>query len=153
MPSNPTVSASSATTSNDYHCHRRPYQSKRDFGLITPFSLTQVKFIFSAKSISPIVFSASREKHNQLAVGLLVSSDEFLTQNLIGFEQLGSIGLNQLTPSQIHQIQTQIHLQNQHFYPQNQQPQHGSCSSNTLSFLPGLTSQTFVTMALALAAI
>ncbi|KAF3957041.1 hypothetical protein CMV_017903 [Castanea mollissima] len=59
----------------------------------------------------------------------------FSTQNLIGFEQPGSIGLNHLTPSQIHQIQTQIHLQNQHFYPQNQQPQHGSCSSNTLSFL------------------
>ncbi|KAK7852141.1 ethylene-responsive transcription factor erf060 [Quercus suber] len=58
-------------------------------------------------------------------------SDGFLTQNLIGFEQPRSIGLNQLTPSQIHQI----HLQNQHFYSQNQQPQHGSCSSNTLSFL------------------
>ncbi|KAM4075089.1 hypothetical protein ACB094_10G143200 [Castanea mollissima] len=62
-------------------------------------------------------------------------SDGFSTQNLIGFEQPGSIGLNHLTPSQIHQIQTQIRLQNQHFYPQNQQPQHGSCSSNTLSFL------------------
>ncbi|KAK7844097.1 ethylene-responsive transcription factor RAP2-4 [Quercus suber] len=62
-------------------------------------------------------------------------SDGFSTQNLIGFEQPGSIGLNHLTPSQIHQIQTQIHLQSQHFYPQNQQPQHGSCSSNTLSFL------------------
>ncbi|KAK4559676.1 hypothetical protein RGQ29_008754 [Quercus rubra] len=63
-------------------------------------------------------------------------SDGFSTQNLIGFEQPGLIGLNHLTPSQIHQIQTQIHLQNQHLYPQNQQPQqHGSRSSNTLSFL------------------
>ena len=63
-------------------------------------------------------------------------SDGFSTQNLIGFEQPGLIGLNHLTPSQIHQIQTQIHLQSQHLYPQNQQPQqHGSRSSNTLSFL------------------
>jgi len=39
-------------------------------------------------------------------------SDEFSTENLIGFHQLGSIGLlNHLTPSQIHQIQAQIQLQ------------------------------------------
>ncbi|XP_059432744.1 ethylene-responsive transcription factor RAP2-4-like [Corylus avellana] len=45
-------------------------------------------------------------------------SDGFSTENLIGFQQLGSIGLNHLTPSQIHQIQAQIQLQNHH--------QHGS---------------------------
>ncbi|GMY17258.1 ethylene-responsive transcription factor RAP2-4-like [Fagus crenata] len=59
-------------------------------------------------------------------------SDGYSTQNLIGFEQPGSIGLNHLTPSQIHQIQAQIHLQAQQFYPQ--QPQISS-NSNTLSFL------------------
>jgi EREBP-like factor len=40
-------------------------------------------------------------------------SDGFSTENLIGFQQLGSIRLNHLTPSQIHQIQAQIQFQNQ----------------------------------------
>lgn len=53
----------------------------------------------------------------------------------VGFETQGSIGLNQLTPSQIHQIQAQVQLQNQpqltwqHNYQQQQTPSH------TLSFL------------------
>lgn len=40
-------------------------------------------------------------------------SDAFSIQNLFGFEQPSSIGLNTLTPSQIHQIQAQIQFQNQ----------------------------------------
>lgn len=39
----------------------------------------------------------------------------------LGFEQTGSLGLNQLTPSQIHQIQTQMVLQQQHQQQQKQQ--------------------------------
>ncbi|KAL6220068.1 hypothetical protein ACLB2K_007825 [Fragaria x ananassa] len=39
----------------------------------------------------------------------------------VGFEQTGSLGLNQLTPSQIHQIQTQMILQQQHQQQQKQQ--------------------------------
>ncbi|XWS29509.1 hypothetical protein CRYUN_Cryun24cG0035100 [Craigia yunnanensis] len=38
--------------------------------------------------------------------------------NLMGFEQTGSIGLNQLTPSQILQIQAQIYQQQQQQQPQ-----------------------------------
>ncbi|PON61592.1 AP2/ERF transcription factor [Parasponia andersonii] len=43
-----------------------------------------------------------------------VFSDGYSNQSLFGFEQLrpGSIGLNGLTPSQIHQIQAQFQLQN-----------------------------------------
>ncbi|KAF5442419.1 hypothetical protein F2P56_035077 [Juglans regia] len=61
-------------------------------------------------------------------------SDGFSSQNPVGFEQLGSLGLNQLTPSQIHHIQAQIQPQNQHFYhqlPSAHQQEGGS----TLSFL------------------
>ncbi|XP_061351138.1 ethylene-responsive transcription factor RAP2-4-like [Gastrolobium bilobum] len=48
------------------------------------------------------------------------------SQNFIGFEQPSSLlGLNNLTPSQINQIQTQIHLQSQHHNNNN----------NHLSFL------------------
>ena len=118
-------------------------------------SETQSPFLFSSSSSAPSLFSPSYN-YNYLSFSPLVPSqtqpssscsngcstsmthmflDGFSTQNLIGFEQPSSIGLNQLTPSQIHRIQTQIHLQNQHFYPQNQHPLHGSCSSNTLSFL------------------
>jgi len=62
-------------------------------------------------------------------------SDGFSTQNLFGFEQPASIGLNTLTPSQIHQIQAQIQFQNQpHLAWQNhhQQPPH---QQHGLSFL------------------
>ncbi|XP_062026217.1 ethylene-responsive transcription factor RAP2-4-like [Rosa rugosa] len=54
----------------------------------------------------------------------------------LGFEQHGSIGLNHLTPSQIHQIQAEIQLQNQPqmmAWQQNYQQQ--SSPSHTLSFL------------------
>ncbi|KAF5450859.1 hypothetical protein F2P56_031176 [Juglans regia] len=46
-------------------------------------------------------------------------SDGISTQNLVGFEQPAPLGLNQLTPSQILQIQAQIHLQKQNSYPQH----------------------------------
>lgn len=66
-------------------------------------------------------------------------SDAFSTQNLFGFEQPSSIGLNTLTPSQIHQIQAQIQFQNQpnlawqqsHHHHQQPTP----LQQHTLSFL------------------
>ncbi|KAK9270718.1 hypothetical protein L1049_026301 [Liquidambar formosana] len=66
-----------------------------------------------------------------------VFSDGFSSLDLIGLEQSGSIGLNHLTPSQIHQIQAQLHNQQQQnhisamartSFQQQQQP-------NTLCFL------------------
>ncbi|KAL5559034.1 hypothetical protein UlMin_035245 [Ulmus minor] len=63
-----------------------------------------------------------------------VLSNGFSDQNLFGFEQSGSIGLNQLTPTQIHQIQAQIQFQNQNQFAwanhQTPHPQH-----STLNFL------------------
>ncbi|KAM7520750.1 hypothetical protein LguiB_019712 [Lonicera macranthoides] len=50
-----------------------------------------------------------------------IFSQGFSTQDLFGLDQPGSIGLNHLTPSQIHQIQAQINLQQNHSWPQNQQ--------------------------------
>ncbi|KAG6655731.1 ethylene-responsive transcription factor RAP2-13-like [Carya illinoinensis] len=61
-------------------------------------------------------------------------SDGISTQNGVGFEQQAPLGLNQLTPSQILQIQAQIQLQNQNSYPQNHSlPQQDG--SGTLGFL------------------
>ncbi|KAB1199840.1 Ethylene-responsive transcription factor RAP2-4 [Morella rubra] len=61
-------------------------------------------------------------------------SDGFSNQNRIGFPQPGTLGLNQLTSSQIHQIQAQIELQNQQFY-HLKHPHHQQHDSSTLNFL------------------
>ncbi|KAL6225213.1 hypothetical protein ACLB2K_004064 [Fragaria x ananassa] len=61
----------------------------------------------------------------------------------VGFEQTGSLGLNQLTPSHIHQIQTQMILQQQHQQQQKQQiaalaplpNQYHHQNTHTLNFL------------------
>ena len=89
-------------------------------------SLSSPSYNYNYLSFSPSILSQTQPSSSCLD-GCSTSMthmflDGFSTQNLIGFEQPGSIGLNQLTPSQIHWIQTQIHLQNQHFYPQNQHP-------------------------------
>ncbi|KAL4637194.1 hypothetical protein ACB092_03G062600 [Castanea dentata] len=73
MTSNPTVFASSATPSNNVILTNDyllvvVILINREFGLVTSFSLTQAKFVFPVKSIVPIVLSASREKHNLLAL-------------------------------------------------------------------------------------
>lgn len=65
----------------------------------------------------------------------LVFSGGLSSQNPVGFEQPGSLGLNQLTPSQIHQIQAQIQPQNQHFYHQSPSAHQQHGGSSTLSFL------------------
>ncbi|KAF2299648.1 hypothetical protein GH714_002193 [Hevea brasiliensis] len=44
-------------------------------------------------------------------------STGFSMHDPTGFQQPSSIGLSHLTPSQIHQIQTQVHLQNQNGFP------------------------------------
>ncbi|OAY23364.2 hypothetical protein MANES_18G069000v8 [Manihot esculenta] len=59
-------------------------------------------------------------------------STGFSIQDPSGLQQPSSIGLNHLTPTQIHQIQTQVHLQNQNGLPfQNYHVQ----NQHTLNFL------------------
>ncbi|EXC06714.1 Ethylene-responsive transcription factor [Morus notabilis] len=68
----------------------------------------------SSPSYNYFSFSPSIQAQAQTGYGCSTStaqmfSDGFSNQALLGFEQQpGSIGLNQLTPSQIHQIQAQI---------------------------------------------
>ncbi|VVA95694.1 unnamed protein product [Arabis nemorensis] len=73
-----------------------------------------------------------------------VDSPPFLTQYGSDLQQTGSlIGLNNLSSSQIHQIQSQIHHQN-HLLPQTHHQNHNNSFSNLLSPKPLLMKQTGV---------
>ncbi|MBA0803382.1 hypothetical protein Gohar_013597 [Gossypium harknessii] len=89
-----------------------------------PFSAELMKalepFMKSASSTSPLSSSSSYSQSNLYPEFCspwrthLCSEQGFCNyQNLMGFEQTGSIGLNQLTPSQILQIQAQVYQQQQ----------------------------------------
>ncbi|WOG93726.1 hypothetical protein DCAR_0313013 [Daucus carota subsp. sativus] len=60
-----------------------------------------------------------------------IFSQDFSTSTQMNFDQTGSLGLNQLTPSQILQIQSQLHLQ-QH---QNYWASNSSSAQKPLNFL------------------
>ena len=88
MPSNPTVFASSATLSNDavltndylvvvvlINWRKSLASSHRSLS-------RKSSSFFPAKSIVPIVFSASRENHDLLIVSLLVSSSAWWRRRL-----------------------------------------------------------------------
>ena len=89
MPSNPTISTSSATPSNDVVL-------TNDYLVIVIVLINRRKSLaslhrslscrsssfFLTKSIVPIVFTASREKYNLLVVGLLVSVDAYWRRRL-----------------------------------------------------------------------
>ncbi|XP_050364223.1 ethylene-responsive transcription factor ERF060-like [Argentina anserina] len=90
----------------------------------------------SSSSYNPFYSSS----HPNLYHGLCSNTQMFPQ---VGFEQTGSLGLNQLTPSQIHQIQTQMTLQQQHQQQQRQQiaalapqsNQYHHQNAHTLNFL------------------
>ncbi|XP_050376870.1 ethylene-responsive transcription factor RAP2-4 [Argentina anserina] len=100
----------------------------------TPSSSSSYSFSSSSCSPTPLIPSTSSPSYNYLSFSPSIPTpqpglfqDGSSTFNM-GFENQGSIGLNHLTSTQIHQIQAQFQLQNQPQMPW-QPPSH------TLSFL------------------
>ncbi|CAL0319355.1 unnamed protein product [Lupinus luteus] len=86
---------------------------------------------YSYNTTSPTYFNSSPFLQTQHPI-----ESSYNSQNIVGFEQLCSsspsslLGLNHLTPSQINQIQAQIHLQNMQNF------QHNNTAFNFLSPKP-----------------
>lgn len=106
------TSASSPTTSCSYNNYYTPIPSSFSYSASTSSCLSETKLLY------PDFCSPS-------------ATNLFSEVGLMGFEQhqVGSLGLNQLTPSQILQIQAQFHLQ------QQQQIATSRYSNNYLSYL------------------
>ncbi|KAJ8771623.1 hypothetical protein K2173_026800 [Erythroxylum novogranatense] len=84
-------------------------------------------------SLSDTLSTSSHHHQQQPLYGCSTSTTHsvptgFSIHDLSGFHQPSSIGLNTLTPAQIHQIQSQIHLQNHH-------PHHAATNQQSLNFL------------------
>nr|APQ47397.1 AP2/ERF domain-containing transcription factor [Vernicia fordii] len=100
---------------------------------LPPFPSTSYNYLSFSPSPSP--FSVPQQNQNQSffypdgcsTSTTLPFSNGFSIHDSTGLQQPSSIGLNHLTPTQIHQIQTQIHRQNQNgfhfqnYHNQNQQ--------------------------------
>ncbi|OVA03126.1 AP2/ERF domain [Macleaya cordata] len=84
----------------------------------TSSSLSTSPFSLSNSSFSPSISSSSSQPDFYYLYFCLTSTTQMFSQGFsssdqLGLEQSGSIGLNHLNLAQIHQIQTQIHLQQQ----------------------------------------
>ncbi|XP_004288218.1 PREDICTED: ethylene-responsive transcription factor RAP2-4-like [Fragaria vesca subsp. vesca] len=112
-----------------------PYMKSSSISSISPPTSPSTSSSSSA-SYTPFYSSSHPNLHPDFC-----SNTQMFSQ--VGFEQTGSLGLNQLTPSQIHQIQTQMILQQHHQQQQKQQiaalaplpNQYHHQNTHTLNFL------------------
>ncbi|KAK6938175.1 AP2/ERF domain [Dillenia turbinata] len=100
IPTTPSLSSSSPSSSLPYF----------DFRSSSPYSSSASSFPFSSSLPS---FSYSQAQPNYYPDTCSTSTTQIFTDGFSGLEQSGQIGLNHLTPSQVHQIQLQIEFQNQ----------------------------------------
>ncbi|CAK9174275.1 unnamed protein product [Ilex paraguariensis] len=126
----PTPSSSSSPSNSSLVTQNTPHQDLNFSSSYssTPFSSTSSSYPYSSCNFSP---SISASQTHMYPDGCSTSTTKFFSQGFsghdpFGLEQPGSIGLNHLTPDQIHQIQAQLNFQQQQQmmpaqWPQNQQ--------------------------------